>query len=75
MKTELKNRLTELKEEYKKGQQRMAALEQETATLGNTMLRISGAIQILEELLDGKEPENATPKVTNGFELAESPDN
>ena len=44
-------RLKELKDEYKKGQERLIALEQETTNLSNTMLRISGAIQVLEELI------------------------
>ncbi len=51
MNNEIKTRLKELKEEYKKGQERLIALEQETSNLSNTMLRISGAIQVLEELL------------------------
>lgn len=51
MNKEIKTRLNELKEEYKKGQERLIALEQETTNLHNTMLRISGAIQVLEELL------------------------
>ncbi len=50
MKSELKARLSELKEEYRKGEERLIALEQETANLSKTMLRISGAIQVLEEL-------------------------
>lgn len=50
MKSEIESRLKELKEEYKKGQERLLALEQETTNLSNTMLRISGAIQVLEEL-------------------------
>jgi predicted nuclease with TOPRIM domain len=51
MKSELNARLLELKEEYQKGQERLIALEQETANLSKTMLRISGAIQVLEELI------------------------
>ena len=47
----LEARLKELKEEYKKGQERLMALEQEITNLRNTMLRISGAIQVLEELI------------------------
>ncbi len=54
MQSEIKARLQELKEEYRKGQERLIALEQETTNLSNTMLRISGAIQVLEELI-GKE--------------------
>lgn len=50
MKKQIKSRLTALKAEYKKGQERLAALEQETAQVKTSMLRISGAIQVLEEL-------------------------
>lgn len=54
MKSEIKARLEELKEEYRKGQERLIALEQETTSLSKTMLRISGAIQVLEELIAGE---------------------
>ena len=47
----IEERLKELKKEYKKGQENLIALEQETTNLNNTMLRISGAIQVLEELI------------------------
>ena len=59
MNKEIKARLKELKEEYKKGQERLAVLEQETTTLGNTMLRISGAIQVLEELTGDESTANS----------------
>ena len=51
MESKLKVRLTELKEEYRKGQAQLMALNQETTNLSNTLLRISGAIQVLEELI------------------------
>lgn len=44
------NRLVELKKELEKGRQRMEALDRERQELRDTMLRISGAIQVLEEL-------------------------
>ncbi len=59
MKSDITARLEELKKEYQKGQERLVALEQETTQLGNTMLRISGAIQVLEELTE-KEPPGKT---------------
>ena len=70
MKRELEVRLKELKEEYQKGQGQLVALEQETGNLKNTLLRISGAIQILQELLGDKTSENSLP-VNNSLELAE----
>jgi prefoldin subunit 5 len=51
MESKLKARLAELKEEYRKGQDQLMALNQEATSLNNTMLRISGAIQVLEELI------------------------
>jgi len=69
MKRELEARLKELKEEYQKGQGQLVALEQETANLKNTLLRISGAIQVLQELLGDKTSENSD-HVNNSLELA-----
>ena len=71
MKRELEARLKELKEEYRKGQGQLVALEQETVNLKNTLLRISGAIQVLQELLGDKASENSFP-VNNGLELTDS---
>ena len=70
MKRELEARLKELKEEYQKGQGQLVALEQDTASLKNTLLRISGAIQVLQELLGDKTSEDSLP-INNSLELAE----
>ena len=43
-------RLHELRVEYSKGEQTLADLEARVADVRATMLRISGAIQVLEEL-------------------------
>jgi uncharacterized coiled-coil protein SlyX len=48
----LQARLTELRAEYSKGEQTLADLEAKTANVRATMLRISGAIQVLEELTE-----------------------
>jgi prefoldin subunit 5 len=50
---QLEQRVSELKAEQQKGQQMLAELEAKQAELRQTLLRISGAIQILEELLVG----------------------
>ncbi len=63
MESKVKSRLTELKEEYRKGQAQLMALNQETTNLNNTMLRISGAIQVLEELI--RENESANSSIVN----------
>jgi len=51
MKEQLQNRLNQLKNEFEAGQKMMADLESKQANLRDTLLRISGAIQILEEEL------------------------
>lgn len=50
MDQQLELRLGELKTEYEKGQVRLQLLESELRSLRETMLRISGAIQVLEEI-------------------------
>ena len=71
MRPALEDRLIALKEEYQKGQQKLLALNQETSGLEKTMLRISGAIQVLEELL-GEEADSSALSPGNGLEAARS---
>lgn len=52
------NRLEDLKREFEKGKQRLEALDRERQELRDTMLRISGAIQVIEELLSQQFPAN-----------------
>ncbi len=54
MKDQLEQRLGQLKAEFEKGQRALADLQEQESRLRETLLRISGAIQVLEELL-GKE--------------------
>ena len=56
MRQQLEKRLSTLKAEYKKGQSRIGQLEVESASLRETMLRISGAILVLQELLSPPTP-------------------
>lgn len=51
MRDRLQTRLGELKKEFTTGQARLQELEKQQMYLRETMLRISGAIQVLEELL------------------------
>ena len=48
--TLISQRLAQLKQEYEEGQKMMAEWQSKMADLEKTMLRISGAIQALEEL-------------------------
>ncbi len=65
MKEQLKRRLEELRAEYESGQQMLADLETRQASLRQTLFRIAGAIQVLEEELaredgpDAAEPDDA----------------
>jgi predicted nuclease with TOPRIM domain len=61
MEEQLQKRLEELKKDFEIGQARLKELETEQAYVRETMLRISGAIQVLEEALrNNKSAEAAT---------------
>jgi hypothetical protein len=62
MHTQLRTRLATLKSEQEAGERLMAELEQKQRNLRDTLLRISGAIQVIEELLaQPEEPPPDTP--------------
>jgi predicted RNase H-like nuclease (RuvC/YqgF family) len=50
MQDQVQARIEALRKELEVGQQRMQELERQLTQLRDTMLRISGAIQVLEEL-------------------------
>lgn len=51
MREQMAARLAELRGDYQLGQARLAELEREQTALRETLLRINGAMQVLEELL------------------------
>ena len=58
MQDQLQTRIDALRKELEMGQRRMQDLERQLAQLRDTMLRISGAIQVLEELqADARAPD------------------
>lgn len=59
----MENRLTELRKELEKGRQRLASLDRERQELRDVMLRISGAIQVLEELHSQEATANLQPEL------------
>ena len=76
MKEQLERRLGDLKAEYEAGQKMLADLEGRQVTLRQTLLRIAGAVQVLEEELGRTEepPPDAAPAVPtpeNGAQEAE----
>ena len=67
MREQLEKRLQALKGEFETGQKMLADLEAKQINLRETLLRISGAIQVVEELLadSGAEQsiQTATPQI------------
>jgi uncharacterized coiled-coil protein SlyX len=55
---QLERRVAELEAEQRSGQELLAELDDRRADLQQTLLRISGAIQVLTELLADGKPEN-----------------
>ncbi len=56
MRDRLQTRLQSLKAEYETGQKALADLDEKQANLRATLLRIAGAIQVLEEELAAEAP-------------------
>ena len=52
MREELQKRIETLKAEFEKGQTRLHEIQMKEAQLKETLLRISGAIQVISELLE-----------------------
>jgi len=71
MKQQLQTRLDELKQEFASGQQVLADLQAKQAEVENTVLRIQGAIQVLEEELAKAESPTVEAEVSD--EELESP--
>lgn len=60
MRQQLQRRLEALKKEYNAGKTRASELEQQQTNLHQTLLRISGAIQVLEEELKATQGQDGT---------------
>ena len=58
MREQVEERLRMLHAEFKAGQEILTELETRQADVRNTLVRISGAIQVLEELLRPAAPED-----------------
>lgn len=54
----MKQKLLELREELAKGNRHLDLLDQQRQQVRDTLLRISGAIQVLEELLQAESSPN-----------------
>ncbi|MFE9960560.1 hypothetical protein [Micromonospora sp. NPDC005299] len=51
MLNEIRGRLAQMEQEYRTGEQQLGELLRREVSLRETMLRISGAVQVLQELL------------------------
>jgi predicted RNase H-like nuclease (RuvC/YqgF family) len=71
MQDQVQARIEALRKELEVGQQRMQELERQLTQLRDTMLRISGAIQVLEELQAQATPAATAPDGGAGKEEAE----
>jgi hypothetical protein len=63
MREQVEERLAALRQEFEAGRRMLADLEVRQAELQQTLLRIGGAVQVLEELLGGEEAEGEDPPV------------
>jgi septal ring factor EnvC (AmiA/AmiB activator) len=69
---QMQARLAALRQEYMTGQSQLRELAQQEAALRETLLRISGAIQVLEELIssDSQPADPKPPRTTSDDEVA-----
>jgi chromosome segregation ATPase len=58
-KQQIEQRLQSLKAEFAEGQKVLADLEAKQTSVRDTLLRISGAIQVLEEIVNNNIEDNA----------------
>ena len=70
MREQIKNRIESLRAEYRSGQEMLAELEAREAGLKLTLTRISGAIQVLEELLQENQSAATTETANAGRKAA-----
>jgi hypothetical protein len=70
----IEDRLAQLTREYEAGAEQLVELRRREVALRETLLRISGAIQVLKELTEtarenGRPPGETDPIVRNGAEM------
>jgi len=72
MKERLEKRLKELKDEFDSGQKMLADLEAKRIELQKTLLRITGAIQVLEEELAKCDDQSSGAEIVEMKSISES---
>lgn len=69
MQQQIQTRLEVLKKEFETGQAKLRELEMQQSHLRETLLRISGAIQVLEEMIQPAKPnEEPVPRGSSSAE-------
>ena len=68
----MQERLADLKAEFDKGRRLLHTLDQQRAQLRDALLRISGAIQVLEELIEAQKPDTHVVSIQETEALFES---
>jgi len=71
MREHMQARLEMLRQELEKGQVELQKVESQRTYLQETLLRISGAIQVLEELLTQEQPAEQNGKAATGADRAQ----
>jgi hypothetical protein len=71
MRKQIEERLNALQAEFKAGQEILAELETRQSNVRSTLVRISGAIQVLEELLKEDPSTPFSPDTTSDAATAE----
>ncbi len=66
----MEERLLELQREFKTGEAQLEELDRQRARLRDTLLRISGAIQVLEELLSQEQKTHAETEEPEALSVA-----
>jgi hypothetical protein len=72
MTQQMEQRLQELKAEFEAGQALLTDLESRRTRIGSSMLRISGAICVLEELLGGIDQQDSAPSSLSAVNPADA---
>ena len=62
MHEQMERRRQELREQLELGERRLRELDEERAQLQQTLLRIAGASQVLDELLEAESSNGAAPE-------------
>jgi predicted nuclease with TOPRIM domain len=73
LRTAAEDRLATLRQEIKTGNDTLAQMEQRRAALTEMLLRIAGAVQVLEEILQTIEEETTLCQNPNGAECMTLP--